>query len=163
MKLNQGANYSGEAIGGRHETISCRGEWKSKLLWAIPEVQLSPAKKELNMMAKSATESNHEAKTVRLPPKETESLRYMGALFYRNGWAYGTSSNYSVRLTGESFKLLITASGKDKSSLGPTDFVVVDERGEALSSQMGKPSAETKHGCCWVEPDSLKAISDSNG
>ena len=97
------------------------------------------------MTQKSAVESNHEAKTVRLPPGESEQLRYLGALFYRHGWAYATSSNYSVRLLGGTFKLLITASGKDKSSLGPSDFVVVDEKGEALDSSMGKPSASSSN------------------
>ncbi len=95
------------------------------------------------MPEKRASESNHEAKTVKLPPKETESLRYTGALFYRHGWAHATSGNYSVRLGEQPLKILITASGKDKSSLGPADFVVVDDQGKALDSSLDQPSAET--------------------
>lgn len=71
------------------------------------------------------------------------SLRQMGELFYGRGWSVGTSSNYSVLLSRDPFRLLITASGKDKGHLGEHDFVVVDESGRAVDSADPKPSAET--------------------
>jgi methylthioribulose-1-phosphate dehydratase len=73
------------------------------------------------------------------------SLRDIGAEFHRRGWSLGTSSNYSIRLSQAPYRLLITASGKDKSRLGPDDFVVVDEKGKPVDGYglRGKPSAET--------------------
>jgi methylthioribulose-1-phosphate dehydratase len=72
-----------------------------------------------------------------------EALQEVGLLFYEWGWSFGTSSNYSVLLSRDPFRLLITASGKDKSSLGEEDFVIVDETGRAMGEAEGKPSAET--------------------
>ena len=46
-------------------------------------------------------------------------------------------------LSRDPFRLLITASGKDKGRLGEHDFVVVDETGRAIDSSEPKPSAET--------------------
>jgi methylthioribulose-1-phosphate dehydratase len=67
----------------------------------------------------------------------------VGLLFYEWGWSFGTSSNYSVLLSREPFRLLITASGKDKSQLSADDFVIVDEHGKSVVQATGKPSAET--------------------
>jgi methylthioribulose-1-phosphate dehydratase len=72
-----------------------------------------------------------------------EALAEVGLLFYEWGWSFGTSSNYSVLLSREPFRLLITASGKDKSQLGEDDFVIVDEHGKPTDEFPGKPSAET--------------------
>jgi len=71
------------------------------------------------------------------------AIRQVGELFYDRGWSVGTSSNYSVLLSRDPFRLLITASGKDKGRLGEHDFVVVDETGRAIDSSEPKPSAET--------------------
>jgi methylthioribulose-1-phosphate dehydratase len=88
------------------------------------------------------------------------ALQQVGALFYQRGWSVGTSSNYSVLLSRDPLRLLITASGKDKGNLQPHDFVVVDESGQVvedifdLGAQVGSsqpsssasaasPSAET--------------------
>src|SRR5262245_27220203 len=56
-------------------------------------------------------------------------LCHIGRLFYQRGWSVGTSSNYSVVLGRHPLRLLITASGKDKSALSESDFVIVDEEG----------------------------------
>ncbi len=72
-----------------------------------------------------------------------EALQELGLLFYEWGWSLGTSSNYSVRLSQDPFRLLVTASGKDKSQLADEDFVVVDEAGKPVADFPGKPSAET--------------------
>lgn len=72
-----------------------------------------------------------------------EALRALGAFFHDKGWSYGTSSNYSTVLSRDPLRLLITASGRDKSRLTPRDFVIVDESGNAVAADMPKPSAET--------------------
>lgn len=67
----------------------------------------------------------------------------VGRLFYDRGWSVGTSSNYSVVLSREPMRLLLTVSGKDKGALTPDDFVLVDEHGKPVDGDTGKPSAET--------------------
>jgi methylthioribulose-1-phosphate dehydratase len=79
---------------------------------------------------------------------ETAKLADCGAYFHSRGWSLGTSSNYSVVLSHDPLRLLITASGKDKGRLGPNDFVVVDGAGRpvsdgAASANSARPSAET--------------------
>ena len=72
-----------------------------------------------------------------------EALRDVGALFWQQGWSRGTSSNYSIVLNRDPFRLLLTASGKDKRRLKATDFVVVDETGRPTAATDERPSAET--------------------
>lgn len=72
-----------------------------------------------------------------------EELRETGAYFHSRGWSLGTSSNYSVVTRRTPPRLVVTASGKDKSRLGKDDFVVVDENGDTIEARGGKPSAET--------------------
>ena len=72
-----------------------------------------------------------------------DSLREVGSLFYQRGWSVGTSSNYSVVLRREPLELLITASGKDKGRLTPSDFVRVDDQGVPVAVNQPKSSAET--------------------
>jgi methylthioribulose-1-phosphate dehydratase len=72
-----------------------------------------------------------------------QALRDVGAQFHRRGWSLGTSSNYSILLTRDPFRLLLTASGKDKRRLGAGDFVVVDESGKPVEPSDPRPSAET--------------------
>ena len=72
-----------------------------------------------------------------------ETLREVGALFWQEGWSRGTSSNYSIVLSHEPFRLLLTASGKDKRRLKATDFVVVEENGRPVAATDERPSAET--------------------
>ncbi len=62
-----------------------------------------------------------------------------GADLYQRGWVPATSGNFSLRLDDDS--ALLTASGKHKGQLAPTDFIAVDLDGQPLSD--GKPSAET--------------------
>jgi methylthioribulose-1-phosphate dehydratase len=81
------------------------------------------------------------------PPDQlsaVQSLREVGREFHGKGWSLGTSSNYSVLLSREPFRLLITASGRDKGRLTERDFVVVDEQGTQIDTdRTGRPSAET--------------------
>ncbi len=74
---------------------------------------------------------------------ECAALAETGAYFHHRGWSLGTSSNYSLVLNRDPLRLLLTASGKDKGRLAPTDFVVVDEDGLAIDPHAQRPSAET--------------------
>src|SRR5580704_8609629 len=83
---------------------------------------------------------------------ETGPLAECGAYFHQRGWSLGTSSNYSVVLSRDPLRLLITASGKDKGRLGPNDFVIVDGDGRRVANGAAadvdadppaRPSAET--------------------
>jgi methylthioribulose-1-phosphate dehydratase len=75
--------------------------------------------------------------------RAADALRDIGAAFWREGWSRGTSSNYSIVLKRAPLTLLLTASGKDKGRLGPTDFVVVNGDGRPVEVNAKKPSAET--------------------
>lgn len=64
-------------------------------------------------------------------------------LFYDRGWMLGTAGNLSLRLEDGTF--WITASGKQKGSLQPEDFLLVAPGGEVLERgrEEDRPSAET--------------------
>lgn len=78
-----------------------------------------------------------------------EGLVATGAYLHSRGWSLATSSNYSVRLSSDPLRLLVTASGKHKDRLTTDDFVLIDETGapagvsQPESSTENKPSAET--------------------
>jgi methylthioribulose-1-phosphate dehydratase len=67
----------------------------------------------------------------------------VGVDFHRRGWSLATSSNYSVVSGRDPLRLLLTASGKHKGQLTPTDFVIVDETGRLAVASHERPSAET--------------------
>lgn len=77
------------------------------------------------------------------PSVHRAALQDIGALFYHRGWSVGTSSNYSVVLQREPFRVLITASGRDKRRLQGQDFVVVDDTAAPITPGSAAPSAET--------------------
>ena len=81
----------------------------------------------------------------------TEALRAIGREFHARSWSLGTSSNYSVVASRHPLELLITASGKDKSALGPDDFVRVDATGRVIDGSSRKSSAETLLHCLIAE------------
>ncbi|MFF8644572.1 methylthioribulose 1-phosphate dehydratase [Streptomyces sp. NPDC015345] len=62
------------------------------------------------------------------------------ARFASFGWMRGTSGNLSVVLSREPLRLAVTASGRDKGELTPSDVVVTDGQGAAVGP--GRPSAE---------------------
>ncbi|MBM3956112.1 MAG: methylthioribulose 1-phosphate dehydratase [Planctomycetes bacterium] len=76
-----------------------------------------------------------------------DRLRAIGREFHGRGWSLGTSSNYSVVSSRQPLELLITVSGKDKSALGPDDFVRVDAAGRPCDGFGRKASAETLLHC----------------
>ena len=69
------------------------------------------------------------AATAEARRRSIDELRETGRMFHDRGWSLGTSSNYSVVLERKPLELLITASGKDKGRLAPSDFVRIDSAG----------------------------------
>src|ERR1700753_2624444 len=59
------------------------------------------------------------------------------------GWCQGTGGNFSLALSQNPMRLLITRSGVDKRRLGPADLMLVGEDAQALPGETGRPSAET--------------------
>jgi len=85
---------------------------------------------------------------------QAQGLIRIGADFHARGWSLATSSNYSVVLSRDPLRILITASGKEKQNLTGRDFVVVDEAGRAVDAADNKPSAETMlHVVAAQQPD----------
>ena len=62
--------------------------------------------------------------------------------FHARGWAPATSGNYSAVLSRDPLRLAVSASGADKGTLEPGQFVTVDAEGQRLSGT-GRPSDET--------------------
>jgi methylthioribulose-1-phosphate dehydratase len=60
---------------------------------------------------------------------------------YLRGWCPATAGNYSVRLPGETFKILVSPSGVDKANLRASGLIEISSRGDLLYGE-GKPSAE---------------------
>lgn len=88
-----------------------------------------------------------------LPAEHVQKLVEIGRMFHDRNWSLGTSSNYSVVLGRNPLKLLITASGRDKRSLGSSDFVIVGDEARPLDAAMPDPSAET-----WLHIACAKAL-----
>jgi len=80
-----------------------------------------------------------------------DQLRAIGREFHARSWSLGTSSNYSAVLRRDPLELVITASGKDKSTLGPDDFVRVDAAGRVCDDSGRTSSAETLLHCLIAE------------
>jgi methylthioribulose-1-phosphate dehydratase len=93
------------------------------------------------------------------PLKIAQALAETSQRCYSRGWNMGTSGNFSIVLSHDPLRLAITASGRNKRTLGPADVVTVDERGELVpvarggelgfsslrpaGTSAGRPSAET--------------------
>lgn len=58
------------------------------------------------------------------------------------GWCQGTGGNFSVTLSREPLRLLITRSGVHKRELAAEDLMVVGPGGKAMEGETGRPSAE---------------------
>ena len=61
---------------------------------------------------------------------------------HSRGWALGTSGNFSAVVSREPLVLTITATGLDKGTLSPEQFVRVNASGTVVEGS-GRPSAET--------------------
>lgn len=71
-----------------------------------------------------------------------ESLCGIGREFYRRGWVFGTSGNFSAKISGSPLRLAITSSGLDKGALTPERILEIDADATVLRG-LGRPSAET--------------------
>jgi methylthioribulose-1-phosphate dehydratase len=58
------------------------------------------------------------------------------------GWCQGTGGNFSVTLSREPLRLLITRSGLHKRHLEPEGLMIVGPGGKAAEGETAKPSAE---------------------
>lgn len=67
----------------------------------------------------------------------------LGKELHARRWSLATSSNYSVRLSDNPLRLLVTASGKHKDRLTEEDFVDVGADGLPTHPDAPRSSAET--------------------
>jgi methylthioribulose-1-phosphate dehydratase len=70
-------------------------------------------------------------------------VRELGA----QGWCQGTGGNFSLALSRDPMRLLITRSGVDKRGLKPQDLMLVGEDAGPVPGETGRPSAETALHC----------------
>ncbi len=70
-----------------------------------------------------------------------EELAATIARIAARGWCPATAGNYSVRLPGENFRILVSPSGVDKAELRASGLIEISSRGDLLHGE-GKPSAE---------------------
>ena len=70
------------------------------------------------------------------------SLIAIGQRFYARGWVLGTSGNFSAVIRREPLVLTITATGLDKGTLVPEQFVRINASGTVVEGS-DRPSAET--------------------
>lgn len=73
-----------------------------------------------------------------------EALAGVSRRLWSRGFVEATSGNFSVCVARAPRLFLITATGRDKASLGREDVVLVDERGEPVAGEAEKPSAEVR-------------------
>ncbi len=73
----------------------------------------------------------------------TAQLAALGAEYHRRGWTPGTGGNFSVVLSREPLRLLVTVSGVPKGTLEESDFVEVNAQGATRGRPGAQPSAET--------------------
>lgn len=74
--------------------------------------------------------------------KEADALAAVSRRLYSRGFVDATSGNFSVKLDAD--RILITATGRDKATLGPGDVVIVDLDGRPLAGEKNRPSYETR-------------------
>lgn len=65
-----------------------------------------------------------------------------GREFYRRGWVFGTSGNFSARVSRDPLTFSITSSGLGKGGLKENSFLEVDGEGAVIAGE-GRPSAES--------------------
>ncbi len=75
-------------------------------------------------------------------PSPTQELTDTGLEFYRRGWAFGASGNFSVLLARRPLRLCITSAGNEKGTLDETNFLELDDDAEIVQG-FGRPSDET--------------------
>jgi methylthioribulose-1-phosphate dehydratase len=68
-------------------------------------------------------------------------LAEIGKGFHARGWVLGTSGNFSAVVSREPLRLAVTATGLDKGSLSPAQFLEMDDAANVVRGD-GRPSAE---------------------
>jgi methylthioribulose-1-phosphate dehydratase len=71
------------------------------------------------------------------------SLTSIARGFHARGWVLGTSGNLSAVVNREPLVLAMSPSGFDKGALLPEQFLMIDERAEAVGGFDSTPSAES--------------------
>ncbi|MCS6874500.1 MAG: methylthioribulose 1-phosphate dehydratase [Pyrinomonadaceae bacterium] len=64
--------------------------------------------------------------------KYCKQLAFAGYEFYRRGWVFGNSGDFSALISRNPFRLCITASENEKGSLDETNFLEIDDNDEVL-------------------------------
>ncbi|HTQ78953.1 MAG TPA: methylthioribulose 1-phosphate dehydratase [Thermoanaerobaculia bacterium] len=76
-------------------------------------------------------------------PAHREILCRVARELSAQGWCQGTGGNFSLTLSQDPLRLLITRSGIDKRRLGDGDFIRVGPAGGPAPGEQGRPSAES--------------------
>lgn len=84
-------------------------------------------------------------------------LSQIGQDFYRRGWVFGTSGNFSTVVSQMPLRLLITASGMHKGQLTTEQFVQIDEQLQIVAAA-GRPSDEAKLHLALVRMRGAQAV-----
>ena len=74
--------------------------------------------------------------------KISNRLAEIGRRFDARGWVLGTSGNFSVVVSREPLRLVITSSGLSKGELTADGIVEIDQAGQLTKPGTGRPSAE---------------------
>lgn len=75
---------------------------------------------------------------------ERESLCRVVQELGAQGWCQGTGGNFSIVLSHEPQRLLITRSGAVKRHLAPDDLMIIGPGGRPVAGETRKPSAEAE-------------------
>ncbi len=78
---------------------------------------------------------------------DRESLCRVVAELGAQGWCQGTGGNFSLTVSQDPLRLLITRSGVDKRRLSPADLMLVGPDAAPVPEETGRPSAETALHC----------------
>src|SRR5690349_18269951 len=72
----------------------------------------------------------------------SNTIAAMAHDFYARGWLLGTSGNLSAVISRNPLRLAITASGIDKSAIGPQHILTIDDKGMPVEQSDLRPSDE---------------------
>lgn len=88
---------------------------------------------------------------------ERKELADLVKWVHGKGWAAGTGGNFSLLLSREPFRLLMTPSSVDKGGVEPGDLIEVNAAGERLVGE-GLPSAETLLHIAIIENSNAEVV-----
>ena len=88
----------------------------------------------------------------------TRDLAGRVSRIHARGWCDGTAGNFSVVVSDDPLRLLITPSGLDKARLTAADLLLVGADGMPVDGAPGKPSAETALHLALREASGANAI-----